>query len=893
MSSSSLTNQNFCRELPYPLAIAWRRYLLARNESAKVEHLIGVLDIFLRVLLSYLLSDYLQHPSVVSVENELSKLSRPSLGTYRSIIREILFSIHENDEALFREIAKWHFKSNGKPTSIAKTLDNLISMRNEHAHGHARTEFALQPYREEFENKIRELLSSATWLFSFRLFYVLDSVPSRIGGYTGNIQWFIGDSSEPIPEEVHWNCILFPEVVYLCHPDGQHFLELTPFVQILSYESAKRCFLFLDIRKNGLITLRLDIEGEERQQSPQVIGEPTVWETFLTKRNIRKVSVHNTNSKDFEFLKDKLEYSEIFGTRYRMIQKIGVGAMAEVFAVEDQETNKTWALKIIRQELVNERGKERFQREIQVQYSIKHPYIISINSVTFLPDGRCAIRMDWMKRGTLKDKIEEDICSPEEVSEWTRQLLDALKYLSQNGIVHRDIKPSNILLSDNNQIKLSDFGIAKRDGDIRLTKIEEKIGSWPYMAPEIRLGKSEPSLESDLYSLGVTLHELLTGELSDQPGENIPGVLGTQIRLMANRNPEERKGIFELLNESKIESRTIPVSKTEQDLPPKKSCFTKGCLGCLGTFLIFCVIIFIPTSGEKDKYEEWSKIYLTPIKEAYNTGEITDTEIQERLIILRKDIINYNADFPPNTCFQQAIIAELGELKGKDGYLLGHFTDAHGNERQTPLSPPKSTYSDPDKSILTLEEARQSIIHNISTLRKASDKALEDINHTKGNLVQKFLRGCAKTVLLDLWIDDLVQKRERGLQKTLTEVSEHRYSVPMFIEEMKRQTELQQEATSTNDITPTEISIANQTLLQEETLLDIHGVLIGCSGFLFKLSSSDSGSGKVGVQLEFLGEQLDAMWDVEIGDQIHARCVIEGMQPPYWLSSCVRMELPQ
>ena len=147
-------------------------------------------------------------------------------------------------------------------------------------------------------------------------------------------------------------------------------------------------------------------------------------------------------------------------------------------------------------------------------------------------------------------------------------------------------------------------------------------------------------------------------------------------------------------------------------------------------------------------------------------------------------------------------------------------------------------------------------------------------------------------------LDSIVEKRERGLQKTLTEVSEKRYSTSMLIEAIENQKEREKEKTSSGEDSqsPSETETEAEDGLQEGTLLDIYGILIDCSVNNFILSSSDMGGGKAGVKLEFLPEQFDAMWAVQIGEPIHARCVVEGMgKQPYWLSSCVRIapQLPK
>ena len=904
MFISRTTDRALCKELPHPLALAWRRFLLADSEASKVEQLLGFSDVFLRILTSYLLSEYLRHPSVEVVEKHLEKMTRPSMGTYRALIREILRSFQGEKDSFFVEIVDWHFKPNRKLSQAAKTLDQLVELRNQHAHGHARTEVALKPYRKELEMTLRDVISSATWLFSFRLFFVRDVHPSRSGGSHGSIQWFVGDAPEPIPEDVKWTGILYEETMYLCHPSGEQFLELSPFIQVLYHESAKRCFLFLETNKRGLVTLRLDATGMEQQKFPKILDEDKSWEEFLSLREHRNIFVQNSISNDFKLIDNETIDPELLGTKYQLIRKIGAGAMAEVFAVEDRETKKVWALKVIRPELVNERGQKRFQREIQLNYTIKHSNILAIDSVTFLSDGRCAIQMDWMEAGTLKEQLAENLCDPTAVEQWMNQLLDALTYLETQGIVHRDIKPSNILISDDGTVKLSDFGIASREGDIRITRTEEKVGSWPYMAPEIRLGKAKPSLESDLYSLAVTLHEVLTGELTEQPGEGIAGNLGNRLRTMGSRDPSKRRTV--LINRTSDKTiDTLPdETQTVVKKPSKRRFCSNRILGCFGVFFLIFIIPCIPLPETKVEKSDWSDRNLLPIAEDYKAGKITEKEIENRLTVLRKDIISYNVFLPPEMCFQNAINKELGDLTGQDGYRLGSFQDANGNPRYTPLRLPKSSLPNSESPILSSMEAKEVIIQTMSSYRKEFDRGLNDLkNSGGGSLYKQFFRSCALNLLEKAVTDDMLEKRELGLLKTLTETPQRHYSVLEFIQQVEAQKDnitAQTEIDSKDSDTVDSLQKSSKPILQEQfslgysekqgTMVDIQGILIDCQSNNFHLSSSEMGGGKAGVKLDFLPNQLEDMWDVQIGDLIQARCIIESLtNEPYWLTSCVRM----
>ncbi len=200
--------------------------------------------------------------------------------------------------------------------------------------------------------------------------------------------------------------------------------------------------------------------------------------------------------------------------RYHVIKQLGRGGMAEVYKAMDNRLERYVALKVIRLDafapMVVKHVLKRFEREAKSLARLNHPHIVSVHDFgTF--DGEPYLVMEFLAGGTLKALVGKPISS-QKVAQILAPVARALAYAHSNGIIHRDVKPANILLTANGEPKLSDFGVAKildLDDGLTLTGANVGIGTPEYMAPEQWENKISP--QTDIYSLGVVLYELVTG----------------------------------------------------------------------------------------------------------------------------------------------------------------------------------------------------------------------------------------------------------------------------------------------------------------------------------------------------------------------------------------------
>lgn len=202
----------------------------------------------------------------------------------------------------------------------------------------------------------------------------------------------------------------------------------------------------------------------------------------------------------------------ILNGRYKIIRPVGYGGMAEVFLAHDELLDRNVAIKMLRDQFISDKELlEQFQREAKSAARLVHPYIINIYDVVSEGSNQYIV-MEYVDGVTLKEYMQEHKLSLNAVLEIGVRLADALQHAHSHRIIHCDIKPQNILLDKNMNPKIADFGIAKMVTNQTMVYSKAVMGSVHYISPEQASGGKITAC-SDVYSLGIVLFEMLTGQV--------------------------------------------------------------------------------------------------------------------------------------------------------------------------------------------------------------------------------------------------------------------------------------------------------------------------------------------------------------------------------------------
>src|SRR4051794_30863151 len=225
--------------------------------------------------------------------------------------------------------------------------------------------------------------------------------------------------------------------------------------------------------------------------------------------------------------------SPIVGTclsgRYRLDVQIGTGGMSTVYRAFDQTLERVVAVKLMHREVATDSDQlERFRREARAVAQLSHPHIVGVIDAGE-DDGRPYIVLEYVEGETLKERIRRQgrLPIPEAIA-YAIEIAHALGTAHSRHIVHRDVKPQNVLIDEEGSAKVTDFGIARTLEEDGLTADGRVLGTTDYVSPEQALGH-DVNGQSDIYSLGVVLFEMLTGDVPFH-GENQVSVAMKHVR---------------------------------------------------------------------------------------------------------------------------------------------------------------------------------------------------------------------------------------------------------------------------------------------------------------------------------------------------------------------------
>jgi serine/threonine protein kinase len=274
--------------------------------------------------------------------------------------------------------------------------------------------------------------------------------------------------------------------------------------------------------------------------------------------------------------------------RYELERELGAGGMATVYLAQDPKHHRKVAVKVLRAELAGALGPDRFNREIEIAAQLQHPHIVAVYD-SGEADGFLYYVMPLVEGESLRARLKREGPLPvHEAIRILREVVDALAYAHQHGVVHRDIKPDNVMLSGRHAA-VTDFGVAKAvsaAGSETLTTVGVSLGTPTYMAPEQAVGEADIDSRVDIYALGAVAYELLTGA-----------------------PPFERANAQAMLSAHVLE-KPVDIDVKRPGLPPGLSTLIMRCL-------------------EKDRAARWKNAEeMLPLLEALATpsGGITPTD---------------------------------------------------------------------------------------------------------------------------------------------------------------------------------------------------------------------------------------------------------------------------
>lgn len=230
----------------------------------------------------------------------------------------------------------------------------------------------------------------------------------------------------------------------------------------------------------------------------------------------------------------------VISGRYEIIEELGRGGMGIVYKAMDNKLKRTVALKFLPFEWTYDpQAKERFVREAQAAAALDHPNICTVHEIDET-EGRMFISMAFVDGESLKSLLDRGLMAVDEAVGFGLQIAEGLREAHKKGIIHRDIKCANIMVTENGQAKIMDFGLARVKGGTLLTKEGMTLGTVAYMSPEQARGESVDH-RSDIWSLGVVLHEMLSGQLpfrGDHDQTVIYAILKEPPRPISDLRPE-------------------------------------------------------------------------------------------------------------------------------------------------------------------------------------------------------------------------------------------------------------------------------------------------------------------------------------------------------------------
>jgi serine/threonine-protein kinase len=246
-------------------------------------------------------------------------------------------------------------------------------------------------------------------------------------------------------------------------------------------------------------------------------------------------------------------------SHYKILEKLGEGGMGVVYKAQDTKLDRIVALKFLPKHLLcDNEAKIRFEHEAKAASALNHPNITTIYEINEV-EGECFISMEYIEGKSLKELIKEKTLSIEDILKIAIQIGEGLNTAHKKGIVHRDIKSDNIMVANEGLVKIMDFGLAKLRGASGLTQTGSTVGTIAYMSPEQAQG-IELDQRSDIFSFGVVLYEMITGQLpfkGEHPAAIIYSILNETPEPLARYKRNVPEGLQIIIDKALEKNRDV------------------------------------------------------------------------------------------------------------------------------------------------------------------------------------------------------------------------------------------------------------------------------------------------------------------------------------------------
>jgi len=397
-------------------------------------------------------------------------------------------------------------------------------------------------------------------------------------------------------------------------------------------------------------------------------------------------------------------------SHYKIIKKIGGGGMGIIYSAIDTKLNRKVALKFLPFDLTqDEESKKRFINEAQTASKLEHPNICTIYEIDETEEGQIFIAMAYYEGKTLKEKLKEGPLSVEESINIILQLAQALSKAHSKGIIHRDVKPANIFITDDDQVKLLDFGLAKLTSETRITRTGTTMGTANYISPEQARGDIVDN-RTDIWSLGVVLYEMLAGispfyadnweavlysifNKEPDPIKDIPNFIQNVVLKMLKKNPTDRYRSMDDVIKEFSTPVSIPSHETSKIIKFKEYIVDKKrrkTIIPIISFIVLSIIFFFLSPILFDEARASRKIPVAVMFFDNNTGDdsynylsqaipnllIASLEQSKYLSVMTweriHDLLNIIGKMDKDIDDETAL--ELCRMDGREVVVLGSFT---------------------------------------------------------------------------------------------------------------------------------------------------------------------------------------------------------------------------